>query len=145
MPIVRKTPLHLWIVGIISLLWNSFGALDYTLSKLHNASYLAGFTPEQRDFFDSFPLWANVGWAFGVWGAVAGSLLLLMRSRHAVVAFILSLAGLAVSSLFQFGVAPVSVTTLFGTFPVYFTLMIAVIAVALLIYAQRQTASGVLR
>lgn len=145
MTTVNKTPGHLWLVGVVSLLWNSFGALDYTMSKLHNASYLAGFSVEQRAFFDSFPLWANIGWAFGVWGAIAGSVLLLLRSRHAVTAFILSLLGLAVSSIYQFGVAPVKATDLFGTFPIYFTLVIAVIAIALLIYARRQVAAEVLR
>ncbi len=141
----NQTPAHLWIVGVLSLLWNSFGIMDYTMSKLHNESYLAGFSAEQLGFFDSFPLWANVSWAFGVWGAFAGSVLLLMRSRYAVIAFILSLLGLAISSLYQFGVAPVKATDLFGAFPIYFTLLIAAIAIALWLYAQRQVKAGVLR
>lgn len=145
MATTNRAPVHLWIVGVMSLLWNSFGVMDYTMSKLHNPSYLAGFSPQQLAFFDSFPLWANAGWAFGVWGAFAGSALLLLRSRHAVIAFILSLLGLAVSSVYQFGVAPVKATDLFGAFPVYFTLLIAVIAIALWFYARRQVKASVLR
>lgn len=56
-----KTPWHLWAVGIISLLWNAFGAMDYTMTKMGNAEYLAAFTPEQRAYFASFPIWANIG------------------------------------------------------------------------------------
>ena len=35
-------PLLLWIVGIVSLLWNSYGCYDYTMTKLDPAHYLAG-------------------------------------------------------------------------------------------------------
>jgi hypothetical protein len=40
-------------------------------------------------------------WALGVWGALAGSMLLLLRSRRAVTAFAASLVGLAVSTGYQ--------------------------------------------
>jgi hypothetical protein len=42
---------------------------------------------------DSFPVWAHAGWAIGVWGGLAGAILLLVRSRYAVWAFVLSLVG----------------------------------------------------
>src|SRR3546814_4715800 len=63
-----KTPWHLWVVGVLSLLWNAVGAFDYTMTKLNDADYLSAFTPEQIAYFQSFPLWANAGWALGVWG-----------------------------------------------------------------------------
>jgi hypothetical protein len=44
-------------------------------------------------YIDSFPVWAQSGWAFGVWGGLIGAILLLMRSRYAVWAFVLSLIG----------------------------------------------------
>src|SRR3546814_13177448 len=84
---IAKTPVHLWAVGVLSLLWNAVGAFDYMMTKLGNADYLSAFTPEQIAYFQGFPLWANIGWAFGVWGSVLGSILLLARSRHAVTAF----------------------------------------------------------
>ena len=46
-----KTPWHLWAVGIISLLWNAFGAFDYVMTKLKNPAYMAAFTPEQQAYF----------------------------------------------------------------------------------------------
>lgn len=145
---IVKTPVHLWIVGGISLLWNAFGAIDYTMTNMKNMWWLKDFaqlTSEQIAYFDTFPGWATAAWAFGVWGAFAGSLLLLMRSRHAVTAFIVSLAGLAVNTLFQFGLSPVNPTELFGPGPMWTTLVIWVVAIALLYYARRQAAAGVLR
>ncbi|SNS79675.1 hypothetical protein [Sphingopyxis indica] len=140
-----KTPWHLWVVGGLSLLWNAIGAFDYTMTKMDNAAYLAGFTPEQIAYFQSFPLWANTGWALGVWGAVLGSLLLLARSRHAVTAFAVSLLGLAISSVYQFGLHWGELMHMFGAFPMIFTAIIWIVAIALFLYARRQAASGVLR
>lgn len=142
---IGKTPWHLWVVGGVSLLWNAVGAFDYTMTKMKNADYLASFTPEQQAYFASFPIWANVGWALGVWGSVIGSVLLLARSRHAVAAFALSLVGLALSSLYQFGMHYGDLQRMFGSFPMVFTAIIWVIAIALLVYARKQVAAGILR
>ena len=142
---VRKTPVHLWIVGVVSLLWNAVGAFDYTMTKMQNPEYLAAFTPEQQAWFAGFPLWANIGWALGVWGSVLGSLLLLARSRHAVSAFAVSLVGLAISCIYQFGLHYRDLMRLFGTFPMIFTAIIWVILIALFVYARKQAAVGALR
>jgi hypothetical protein len=140
-----RTPWHFWLVGGLSLLWNLGGAYDYLMTQTHNDAYLAAFSAEQRAFFDSYPVWMVVAWAFGVWGAVAGSLLLLLRSRYAVTAFAVSLAGLAVSSLWQFALSGANIRTTFGTGPMIMIALIWLIEIALLVYARRQVALGHLR
>ena len=95
-------PWWFWAVAALSLLWNGFGIFDYLMTQTRNAEYLAQFTPEQRSFFESFPTWMSVFWALGVWGSFAGSILLLLRSRWAVLAFEISLLGLLVSTIAQF-------------------------------------------
>lgn len=145
---LAKTPAHLWIVGVVSLLWNAIGASDYTLTKMNNDWYLreaSGFTSEQIAYFQSFPLWANIGWALGIWGAIAGSMLLLARSRHAVTAFLVSLAGLAISTVYQFGTEWSEVMQLFGQGPMIFTAVIWLIAIGLFLYARAMAGKGVLR
>ncbi|HEV2598603.1 hypothetical protein [Sphingopyxis sp.] len=140
-----KTPWHIWVVGGLSLVWNAFGAMDYTMTKMGNAEYLAAFTPEQQAWFASFPMWANIGWALGVWGSLLGSLLLLARSRHAATAFLISIAGLAISCIYQFGMHYADLMRMFGTFPMIFTAVIWAILIALYLYARAQAAKGVLR
>ena len=56
-----------------------------------------------------------------------------------------SLAGLAVSTVWQFGLSGVDTAKIFGTGPVIMTALIWVIAIALLLYARKQRAAGVLR
>src|SRR5687767_4451129 len=88
--IAAKAPWHLWVIGIVSLLWHCFGGYDYIMSQTRNADYMRMMTEPYGidtqlalEYFDSFPLWADTAWALGVWGAVAGSILLLIRSRYA--------------------------------------------------------------
>jgi len=99
-----KAPMSFWLIAIASLLWNSFGTYDYLMTNTRNAEYLKQFPVEMMQMIDGFPLWAMAAWACGVWGALAGSLLLLIRSRWAVTAFAVSLAGLAVSTIYQSGI-----------------------------------------
>ncbi len=130
-----KAPIHLWIVALLSLAWNSVGAVDYTMTKTHNAAYLAGFTAPQIAYLDGFPLWANTGWALGVWGAILGSILLLMRHRWAVPVFAISLAGLATSTAFQLWVAPPMPGSAADATGNGITVVIWAIAITLLAYA----------
>jgi hypothetical protein len=139
-----KTPVHLWIVGVLAALWNGFGALDYTMSQTRNAGWMAQMTEGQRAWLEAAPAWADAAWAFGVWGGLAGSLLLLARSRHAVTAFILSLAGLAVNTLFQFA-SPMPSGHMDGGSAIALHVAIWAAATALLLYALRMRGRGVLR
>lgn len=138
-----RTPAHVWIVGVLATLWNAFGAFDYIMTQTGNEAYLAQFSAEERAFFDSFPAWMEAFWALGVWGALIGSLLLLVRNRHAVAAFGLSLVGIVVGMAYQYlGMeAPDSLTT--GAMAVMPWVILA-IGVALFLYARKQAAKGVL-
>jgi hypothetical protein len=138
-----RAPLHLWIIGALATIWNGFGAFDYLMTQTRNAEYLAQFTDPQRAYFESFPLWMEAAWAFGVWGGLAGSLLLLARSRHASTAFAVSLAGLFLSTLYQYVLSqpPAGMAS-----PAMIGMNIAIwaIAIGLLVYARRMRARAIL-
>lgn len=141
--VVSKTPWHLWIVGIASLAWSTFGAIDFTMTNTRNAAYLAQFPPEMMQIVDEFPIWSIVAWGCGVWGAVLGSILLLLRSRSAVLAYAISLAGLAVSQYYQ---ATIDMPAAMETHTMMaMTAAIWIVAIFLLWYAWRQRRAGVLR
>ncbi len=129
-----RTP-TLLIVGGASLVWNAFGAFDYVMTQTRNDAYLASLTEQQRAWFDSFPAWVEAFWALGVWGAVAGSMLLLMRSRHAVAAFAVSILGLAGTTVYQFLLRrpPEDMMT---PAMIGFSIAIWVVAITLLLYAR---------
>jgi hypothetical protein len=97
-----RTPWHLWVVGVLSLLWNAFGAYDFVMSATQGETYwrASGMTQAMIDYYHAMPAWMYAPWVIGVWGAVLGSILLLMRHRLAVPVFALSLLGAIVSALY---------------------------------------------
>ena len=77
---VKRTPWHLWVMGVVALLWSAMGALDYVMTQTMNEAYMSQFTPEQLAFFTSFPTWVVAAWAVAVWGGVLGATMLLMKA-----------------------------------------------------------------
>jgi hypothetical protein len=141
-----RTPIHLWIVGGVSLLWNAGGAIDYVMTRTNAPEYLAAQPPERLAMLQDAPMWFGVTWATGVWFSVIGSLLLLARVRFAGAAFALSLLGLIGSSIYTYGIADGgSMVAAAGAGAIAFTVAIPVILVLLWIYARAMTRRGVLR
>jgi len=138
-----KTPAHLWIVGLLALLWNAIGAFDYTATEMRLEFYMAQFTQQQLDYFYGFPAWVIAAWAIAVWSSLLGSLGLLLRKRWAVGLFGLAIVGLAVTTFHN------AVLTngfeIMGNGAAVFTVVIWVIALLLLLYASRMKARGVLK
>lgn len=138
-----RAPWHLWVVGVVAVLWNAVGAMDYVMTQTRNADYMAGFTPEQLAFFYGLPAWTIAAWAIGVWGGVLGSLLLLLRKQIAVWVFLASLVGVALTT-FQNYVLSNGMEVIGGPASVAFTAVIFLIALALLLYARAMRKRGVL-
>ena len=138
-----KAPAHLWIVGVLSLLWNAVGAFDYTATELQLEFYMSQFTPEQLEYFYGFPAWAVGGWALGVWGSVFGSLGLLLRKSWAVLMFGVSLIGLVITTIYNFVVTDGAAAM--GEGAVWFSLAIWLVAILLFLYARAMAKRGVLR
>ena len=140
----QAAPAHLWIVGILALLWNGFGCFDYLMTVTNNAAYLAQMSPDQLAYMNSLPTWLTGAWAIGVWGGAAGALLLLMRSRHAVLAFALSMVGAAVTFLYERLGTTMPPSMNQGAMTIV-PWVIIIIAAFLLWYARTETKKGVLR
>ena len=145
--VTTRTPMHLWIVGFLSLLWNGLGCTDYLLTRMRNTDYLQAVMPDidpqaMLAYVDGFPIWASIGWGLGVWLGLAGSVLLLMRSRHAVLAFGLSLIGAVAGLGYQLANPMPGVTGFMGS---GVPIVIIVIALALFLYARAIERKGVLR
>jgi hypothetical protein len=139
-----RTPAHLWIVGVLALLWNAFGCYDYLMTNLHNSAYLAQYPADQLAYFESLPGWLTGFWALGVWGGLAGSALLLARSRYAVHAFAVSVLGIVVSFGYQMFATQMPASMKQGAMAMM-PWVIFVIGAFLLWYAMRESKSGVLR
>ena len=136
-------PWHLWLIGIVSLIWNAFGAFDFLATQFHWEPYMSNFTEVQLEYFYGLPVWQVVGWALGVWCALFGSIALLLARRIAILMFALSLLGMLV------GMANYLFSDLareaMGQGGLIFTGVIVLIGVGLLFYARAMAKQGVLR
>jgi len=137
-----KTPIHLWIVGVLAVLWNAVGAFDYSATQFRLESYMSQFTPEQLEYFYAFPPWMDAAWAIAVWASVLGSLSLLLRKAWAVWLFGLSILGMAVSTVYNFVLS--NGMEVMGSEGAMFTAVIWVIALFLYFYAQAMLKRNVL-
>ncbi len=142
MKMTTSTPWHLWAVGVIALLWNGYGGYDYVMTQTNNAAYLAQFTPEQRAYFDSFPMWMEAVWAIGVWGAVLGAVLLLLRSKWAFHAFLASLIAFAVSVVYG---QMAGGNAVMGATGMIFSAVIFLLGLSFVMYSRIMARRGVLR
>jgi hypothetical protein len=100
-----KTPWHLWLVGVIAVLFNAIGVFDYVMSMSRGrAEYLggAGLTPAQVAHYAAMPGWMIAVWTVGVWSAMVASVLLLLRKRLAFPVFAVSLAAFALSLVYHY-------------------------------------------
>lgn len=138
----RRTPWHLWVVGILGLLWNAVGAFDYLMTQTENEAYMGRFTPEQLEYFYGLPAWVVAFWALAVWGGVLGALLLLWRKRLAVSVLLVSFGSMVVTSIHNFLLS--EGLEVMGTTGVVFSAVIFVFALGLWLYARSMARKEVL-
>ena len=142
--VAARTPAHLWIVGALALLWNAFGSYDYVMTQAGDAAYLSQYPAEQIAYFESLPAWLTAFWAIGVWGGLAGAILLLARRRLAVHAFAASVLGIVVS--FGYELAFTSMPASMKEAPmVYMPWVILIVALAQLWSARKMAREQLLR
>jgi hypothetical protein len=139
----KRTPWHLWVIGILGLLWSAMGAMDYVMTQTKNEAYMSQFTPEQLAYVYGFPIWVVAVWAIGVWGGVIGALLLLFRRRFAVWVFLASLLAVVITTFHNYLLS--NGMEHFGSaFHLGFTAVIFVFSLALFLYARAMSKRSVL-
>ena len=144
-----RTPVHLWIVGIVSLLWNCFGCYDYLMTRTQGAAYIDSMMHTDQGsaimaYINGFPIWVSAAWGLGVWGGLAGSILLLMRSRHAVAAFAVSMVGAIIGIGWQL-LNPSGIPEMSESVNRIMPYVIIAVAIGLFLYARAQQQKGALR
>jgi hypothetical protein len=89
----RAAPLR--AVALAAVGWNLFGVVQFVQSLRNTPESLErmGMAPEAARVYASYPTWMTAAFAVGVFGGLAGSILLGLGRRVAVPVFAASLAG----------------------------------------------------
>ena len=140
-----KAPWHLWLVGVIAVLFNAIGVFDFVMAMAQGADYMAkaGMTPEQIAHYQQFPGWITAVWAVGVFGALLGSVLILLRNRLAAPVFAISLAAFAINLLYTYVLSDGG--RIMGSQMAIASTVIAVLLAFFTVYSWQMRRRGVLR
>lgn len=140
-----KTPWHVWLVGVVGILWNAFGCWDYTMTQLKGEEHLRSFgmTDAQIAYFDAMPAWTHGVWAIGVWGGLLGAVLILLRRKLAMPVFVVSFLGFLAGLLYQYALSEAS--SVMGENSWIMQVVIGAGCVFFIWYAWTMSKKGVLR
>lgn len=83
-----------WIVGVLLLIWALIGCFMYWMEMtMSDAAYLETFGQEATRMRPLIPAWSVAGYAIGVWAGLVGAVLLLLKKRLALPAYVISFFG----------------------------------------------------
>ncbi len=93
-----RVPWHLWVVGVLSLLWNAAGA-----STIMSAQSGAPMDMDAAEiaYYAAQPQWFVAVADVVLISAILAAIALLLRSRWAVHLYVLSIAGIVVTSAYD--------------------------------------------
>jgi cell division protein FtsW (lipid II flippase) len=97
-PAARKVPWHLWVVGVLSLLWNASGA--YVIISAQSGAQMDMDANEVAYYAAQAP-WFVLVTDVALIAAMLGALMLLLRNRWAVHFYALSIAAIVVTAAYD--------------------------------------------
>ena len=130
-----KAPWHLWVVGVLALLWN--GAGTYTI-MMAQAGRLPAIEPDEAAYYAAQPTWF-----MAVTDIALLSAALMLRSRWAVELYWLSIAAIVVTAVYDIAMETARILSDQGA--LIATICIWILAVLQLLYARAMKKRGVLR
>lgn len=138
-------PWHLWLVGLLMLVWNAMSCYSHVMTLTQNAAYFRAtrVTPEIAAYFAAVPAWYVVAWTIGVWGGLVAAVGLLMRKSWTVWWFAASQLAMAVNSVATL-LNPVARDVL-GSVGSVGAIAVIIIGVFVVLYSMMMKRRGVLR
>lgn len=135
-----RTPWHLWAVGILSLLWYAAGAYTIQMAQLGRLPHLSA---DEIAYYAAKPVWLVAITAISTYGSALGSAFLLLRSRAAVWLFAIALAFILLNNGIE--LANGTSRAFANNGATIATVVIVLIAFAILLYARAMSRRQVLR
>jgi hypothetical protein len=134
-----KPPFHLWVVGLLLVLWNGWGI---AIAIAAQTASLPSPDPEVASFFAAQPLWLVVLGNIGPVSGIAGSVALLLQSRWAPALFGTQLGVLTLANAYEVAIGTSLLLSSAESRVV--TLVVAVTVCGAIVYARAMARRGVL-
>ncbi len=131
-----RTPWHIWLVGIIALIWYGIAAADYVMTQYQYEPYLALLSEAQMSYVNGIPTWVEGTWAAAIWLSVAGAFFLLIKSRFSPLMFGLAPFFFVVATVYLFGFAGTKPMDVFGQNAIFAAVAVLVVAMVMWVYTR---------
>ena len=138
-----KPPVWFWIVSVVALLWNGMGVNAYLQQAYMTDAFKAQYNAEQLEAVANTPAWVTAAFAIAVFAGLLGCIGLLLRKKWAKPLFLLSLLGIIGQNIH--GIFMTNNVEIFGNVAVIFTVLVIVIAIFLIWFANKGIAKGWLK
>lgn len=135
----NRRPWHLWIVGVLSLLWNGGGAYTVMMAQ---AGRLPNVDALEASYYAAQPLWFVIATDVALIATILAALALLMRNRVAAWLYAFALIAFIVNNLYDLAAGTSLMLKDRGW--LVMTIIIATISVLQLAYAWKMKKRGVL-
>ena len=129
-----KAPTSFYIIGGIFFLWNFTGLALYYQQMTMSPEILASFGPVKAAFIEATPVWANAAYATAVTFGFIASILLLLRNRWALPAYLVSFVCILVQDFESFVIR--DVVGVFGSEAFVIPPLVLVIAIIEIWYSK---------
>jgi hypothetical protein len=92
------TPWHLWVVAILSLVWNGAGAVTIAMAQMGSR---LDMSPNEIAYYANQPMWFVVTTDVALFAPIAGAVTLLLRRRAAVWLFAIAVVAVASNNVYD--------------------------------------------
>lgn len=140
-----RAPWHLWVVGVFFVVLHVGGVYDQIMLLSQNAGYFQqqGFGDAQIAYFTNYPLLRALIWIVAIWGGLAASILLLLRTRFTYPVALTALVAQVILIIVTFGF--LNRWQMFGPRFSLFDFTILFLTAGLVLYCRTMFLRGVLR
>lgn len=99
-----RTPWHLWVLGIVTLLYGLLAAYDSVQTLAAGEDYMraSSMTDAQLSYFTSTPWWFDTASFVSTWSGLLAAAALLLRKRIAALLYAMSAAATFVSAIYLY-------------------------------------------
>jgi len=132
-------PWHIWVVGVLSLVWYCSGAYPILMAQYATMPELAA---DELAYYAAKPVYLELAAVIAFAGGIAGSIGLLLKKRWAVPAFLILLVAVLAQNLAE--LANGTSRAFDNQAAMIVTIVIALIALLNWIYARAMKRRGVL-
>ena len=135
-----KAPWHLWVVGIVALLWYASGAYTIFMAQ---AGKLPNLSEDEIAYYAAQPAWLVILTDIALLAGIAGAAALLLRRRAAVWLFAISFAATVIANAYD--LASGAARALADAGALIVTCLILVIGLLLVLYSRAMARRGAIR